>query len=73
MRLCKFQNALGKPGNGFHKARVYGTNTALWDFIGTMFLAWLTSVAFGVRLSVTIIGWFAAAELMHWIFCVPVE
>lgn len=70
--LCRFRDALGVPGEGVHAARVPLTRTAALDYFGTLALAWLTSAAFDVRLSVTTVAWLLAAEALHRLFCVDV-
>jgi hypothetical protein len=71
-RPCHLSGALGAPGVGFHAARVPGTRTAAADYAGTLALAWAWSAASGLRLSVTTAALLLAAELLHWLFCVPV-
>jgi hypothetical protein len=71
-RPCNLSGALGAAGAGFHVARVPGTRTAAADYAGTIALAWAPSAASGLRLSVTTVAVPLAAELMHWLLCVPV-
>jgi hypothetical protein len=70
--LCRFKDAFGAPGTGVHSARVPFTRTAAVDYAGTLLLAWGTSAVSGLRLSVATIAWFAAAEFLHWLFCVRI-
>lgn len=70
--MSALADALGKPGTGFHAARLPGTPTALWDFVGTVLLAWATSAATGARASLCALAWFAAAEALHALFGVRV-
>jgi len=63
---CKNANALGIPGQGFHEKRIVGY--ALYDIIGTIVLALLTSYFFRIKLYVSVIGWFLLAEALHYAF-----
>eukprot|EP00951_Prasinocladus_malaysianus_P011535 scaffold85168_cov19-Prasinocladus_malaysianus.AAC.2 len=67
---CAWRDALGRPGVGVHRARLPGTDTALWDFVGTIAAAWGLSAATGIRASLTTIALLVAAEALHWAFCV---
>lgn len=69
--LCQYRDALGKPGEGFHKDRLFGL--AANDLIGTIILIVIIALVSGwnvlmVGLVVTVI-----TVLMHRAFCVNTE
>ncbi len=74
--LCQYQNILGKPYEGFHAQRI--GPFALWDIVGTIMISLIIvyfwkgkSYSFGTKLGISLLGTFAVAELLHYIFCVP--
>ena len=60
------ENALGEPGKGFHATRIGGL--ALYDILGTIAIALLTSYYFGIPIWASLIGWFLLGEVLHWYF-----
>lgn len=69
--LCQYSDIVGKPHEGFHKTRIPLINWALWDTIGTLFLAMITNqlLPFGSIWSHFII-WILLSIVIHYIFCV---
>jgi hypothetical protein len=65
---CPYSNILGIPGQGVHAPRFLGL--ALNDMIATLVAALLTSWFFKVPLLYSILGWFIAGEVLHYVFCV---
>lgn len=63
---CPYANALGVPGEGVHAQRFLGL--ALNDTIATLVAALLTSWLFNVSLFYSILGWFVAGEVLHYVF-----
>jgi len=63
---CPFANILGTRGQGFHSVRFLGF--ALYDTIGTIFIAIVTSVVFKIPVLYSIVAWFVAGEILHYIF-----
>jgi hypothetical protein len=69
--LCEYRNALGKPGEGFHKDRLFGL--AANDLIGTVILIIVIAVLSGwnvimVGMVVTVL-----TVIVHRVFCVNTE
>lgn len=60
------KHTFGEPGTGFHATRIGGF--ALYDILGTIVLALLTSYFFNISVFWSIVGWFVAAEVLHWYF-----
>lgn len=46
------------------------TDTAAFDYFGTILLAWGISAASGLRLVPVTAGLLLTAEFLHWLFCV---
>ena len=63
---CPFALALGTPGQGFHSTRILGL--ALYDIIGTILLAMITSLIFKTDLFKNILGWFIVGEILHYVY-----
>lgn len=63
---CPYSRIFGDPGKGFHEKRI--GPYALYDTLGTLALALLTSYFFHVGLLPSIVGWFVAGEVLHYIF-----
>jgi hypothetical protein len=63
---CPYGNILGVPGEGVHKQRFLGL--ALNDTIATILAALLTTWFLKVPLLYSILGWFLAGEVLHYIF-----
>jgi len=74
MSLCDYKDALGKPGQGFHEARL--GSFALWDTVGTFAIAALITYTSGPSLQkfawVSLIV-FVLSIILHWVFCVETE
>jgi len=71
MSLCKYKDILGVPGKGVHSTRFLGV--ALYDYIGTILLAIITTKITKVPLVITTIAWFVLGILLHALFCVPTQ
>jgi hypothetical protein len=71
MSLCKYKHIFGVPGEGVHKTRFMGV--ALFDYIGTILIAILTTKITKVPLVLTTIFWFALGVILHALFCVPTQ
>ena len=63
---CPYASALGIPHKGFHEKRI--GDFAYNDVIGTFGLAGITTMLFKIDIKKSIIGWFALAEIMHYIY-----
>ena len=72
---CPYANALGEPGTGFHSWRIgssiYSKGFAAGDIIATIIVAVITSYVWGISIWASLIGWFVAGEVAHWIFGTP--
>ena len=68
MDLCKYKNALGKPGKGIHKYRLFGV--AIMDVIMTIIGAFLISFFFKLPFWKCLITLFISGILLHRLFCV---
>lgn len=68
MRLCKYKDAFGKPGEGIHRLRIFGLG--LIDVVTTLLGAYLISYFSGVSLVYVIPGTFILGIVLHRIFCV---
>ena len=67
--FCQYQNILGEPGKGIHKARFLGF--AQNDIIGTIILAWFLNLYFKINYFHMLAILFVIAILLHRLFCVP--
>jgi hypothetical protein len=65
MDLTKYKDALGLPGQGFHK-HVMGI--ALGDTIGTLLICYAISVWFNISFLKTLVVAFVLGELAHYVF-----
>ena len=63
---CPYANLFGEVGTGFHSTRFFGL--ALYDTLGTIALAALTSYFFKVNFVYSFIAWFVAGEVLHYAF-----
>lgn len=63
---CPYKFVLGEPGKGFHSQRIMGF--ALNDTLGTIGLALITSYFFKINFWKSLLGWFVAGEILHYIF-----
>lgn len=68
MDLCKYKNALGEPGKGIHKYRLFGV--AIMDVIMTIIGAFLISFFFKLPFWKCLIALFIAGIILHRLFCV---
>lgn len=68
MRLCKYKDAFGKPGEGIHRLRIFGLG--LIDVVTTLLGAYLISYFSGVSLVYVIPFTFVLGVIVHRIFCV---
>ena len=63
---CPYANALGEPGKGIHAARIFGF--AWNDTWMTVAAALLTSFLFNIVWWKSLIAWFVAGEVLHYLF-----
>jgi len=69
MSLCpfkKFKNKLGIPGKGIHRYRFL--NTAIFDYVLTIIMAFVTTYLLHTPLVLTTIAWFILGICMHVLF-----
>jgi fatty acid desaturase len=66
--LCKYKNALGKPGKGIHSYRIF--NIAIMDVIMTLIGALILSYIFNIKFIYLSIILFILGIILHRIFCV---
>lgn len=63
---CPYAHILGVPGEGVHAQRFMGL--ALNDTIATVVAALLTAWIFNISFLYSVIGWFIAGEVLHYVF-----
>jgi hypothetical protein len=63
---CPYAHILGVPGDGVHAQRFMGL--ALNDTIATVVAALLTAWIFKISFLYSVIGWFVAGEILHYVF-----
>jgi hypothetical protein len=63
---CPYSTLLGIPGQGVHAARFLGL--ALNDTLMTLIAAALTSFFFKIHILTSLVAWFIAGEVLHYIF-----
>ncbi len=63
---CPYSTLLGVPGEGIHAQRFLGL--ALNDTLMTIAAALLTSFLFSIHPVTSLIVWFVAGEVLHYIF-----
>lgn len=68
IKLCKYNNMLGKPNEGFHSTRILGY--ALWDIVGTILIAFLIAKYKKYNFLETLLGLFIVTQILHVLFCV---
>lgn len=68
MNLCKYKDALGKPGVGIHSYRIF--NIAIADVIMTFIGAFIISYSLNISFVWTCIFLFILGIILHRIFCV---
>ena len=66
MSLSRFRHALGKPDQGFHRARWFGM--ARNDIVLTLLAAIATTVYTHTPLVLSLLLWFLAGIVAHWMF-----
>jgi len=64
--LSQFKDIFGKPGKGVHKYRFL--NTAIVDYVLTIVLAIITTLATKMPLVLTTIMWFILGVVLHLLF-----
>ena len=64
--LSQFKNMFGKPGEGAHGFRFL--DTAIVDYILTIVLAIITTLATKMPLVLTTVMWFVISILLHLLF-----
>ena len=68
MVLSRFADALGKPRQGFHAARIPILDIALWDTVGTIVVAGGLAWLLGGNVPFWILFAFALGIVLHWGF-----
>lgn len=63
---CPYAHILGVPGEGVHAQRFMGI--ALNDTVATIVAALLTAWIFKISFLYSVIGWFVAGEVLHYVF-----
>ena len=63
---CPYAHALGVPGQGFHARRMFGF--ALYDILGTIGLAVITTMIFRIHILSSLLLWFVLGEVLHYAF-----
>ena len=66
--LCKYKNALGEPGKGFHSYRLFGV--AIADVVMTLVGAAIISYFSGYSFFYVAIFLFILGIVLHRLFCV---
>jgi hypothetical protein len=64
---CQYKYALGVPGTGIHQYRFL--DTAIVDYVGTIFLAMIVTKFTKIPLVITTILAFVLGILLHMVFC----
>lgn len=68
--LCKYKDALGIPGQGFHKIRIPGTDAAAGDVLASLALVWFLAAVPKIPITISFLIVFGAALVLHLLFCV---
>jgi len=68
---CPYSQILGIPKEGVHSKRIFGL--ALFDTVATIIAAAITSYFMKVNFVYSLITWFIAGEILHYIFGVQSE
>lgn len=63
---CPFANALGVPGTGVHKTRIFGL--ALFDIVATIVGAIIFALAFNIDIWKSLLFWFVLGEVLHYYY-----
>ena len=66
--LCKYKNALGIPGEGLRKYRIF--DIAIMDTAVVIFCGLIISYFTGYNLWRTLVGLFILGIIVHRLFCV---
>ena len=66
--LCKYRNALGRPGKGVHRFRI--ANIAVVDVALTVLLAYIIQVLTECNFWLILAGCFLLGIVLHRMFCV---
>jgi len=70
MLFCDYKDILGSPKKGIHERRTTG-DTALFDYFGTLLIAFFLSKLTNLPLVLSTILCFVLGEVFHYLFCVP--
>jgi hypothetical protein len=68
MSNSNLADILGKPNEGFHRARIPIIDIALWDTVGTIIIAYLIHKFWHVSFWLTLSILFISAQLLHLAF-----
>jgi hypothetical protein len=63
---CPNRFMFGEPKKGFHSQRIMGF--ALYDTLGTIAIALITSYFFKINFWKSLLGWFVLGEILHYAF-----
>ena len=63
---CPYSTILGERGKGFHEQRILGL--AQNDILGTIGLATVTTIITDVPFVYSLVGWFVAGEVLHYVY-----
>jgi len=69
MNLCpfkKFKTALGIPGKGIHRFRIL--DTAIFDYVLTIVMAFISAYLLHIPLVLSTILWFIMGIVFHMLF-----
>jgi hypothetical protein len=66
--LCKYKDALGKPGKGVHSTRF--TGVAVFDVIATLVVAFIISYSTKKSFLMIAVILFILGIILHRLFCV---
>lgn len=66
---CPYAYILGVPGQGVHSWRIGPVSGN--DVIATIIVAIATAYYYKISIIYSLIGWFVAGEVLHWIFGTP--
>lgn len=64
MPSCPFANALGVPGEGVHKTRIFGL--ALFDIVATIIGAIIFAFLLNIPIWKSLVFWFVLGEVLHY-------
>ena len=66
--LCKYKNALGRPGKGLHSYRI--ANIPVVDVALTVLMAYIISIITKCNFGLILVGCFLLGIVLHRMFCV---